>query len=159
MCEAEVHLTGKTYSHFHLHYELPLIAYDDPKAFHFFVKTIIDNHTDNDMLLPMLGSILGKAPNGSDGIFPHEVVRVVLESYREYRLNHHVMIGKLNSRGARYIEDGTYEINCSKKLREDAKLLEVTYPESAQLLRWLSDDYVAEGKRDHLFSEIGTSAW
>lgn len=111
------------------------------------------------MLLPMLGSILGKAPNGSDGIFPHEVVRVVLESYREYRLNHHVMIGKLNSRGARYIEDGTYEINCSKKLREDAKLLEVTYPESAQLLRWLSDDYVAEGKRDHLFSEIGTSAW
>lgn len=159
LCEAEVHLTGKTYSHFHLHYELPLIAYDDPKAFHFFVKTIIDNHTDNDMLLPMLGSILGKAPNGSDGIFPHEVVRVVLESYREYRLNHHVMIGKLNSRGARYIEDGTYEINCSKKLREDAKLLEVTYPESAQLLRWLSDDYAAEGKRDHLFSEIGTSAW
>lgn len=159
LCEAEVHLTGKTYSHFHLHYELPLIAYDDPKAFHFFVKTIVDNHTDKDMLLPMLGSILGKAPNGSDGIFPHEVVRNVLESYREYRLNHHVLIGKLNSRGFRSVEDGAYEINCSKKLREDAKLLEVTYPETAQLLRWLSDDYAAAGKRDHLFSEIGTSAW
>ena len=70
-----------------------------------------------------------------------------------------MLIGKLNSRGFRSVEDGAYEINCSKKLREDAKLLEVTYPETAQLLRWLSDDYAAEGKRDHLFSEIGTSAW
>lgn len=161
LCKKIVCHDGNSHSMwcFYFEYELPDYAYNESDALAFFVKTLIESQSDGDLLLSILGNILGRGPNGSDGIFPHENVRVILEKYRGLQLNQHVRTGKLNSRGVRVVGDGAYEKNHAQRLMDDAKRLEVLYPETAQLLRWLSSDYAADGKRDHLFSEIGMSAW
>ena len=119
----------------------------------------MEEQTKNHLLLSMLGSILGKAPNGKDGIFPHEYVRCALERYKDCKLWREVLIGKLNSQGWRTIEDGSFEIEQAKKYNENAKRVETEFPESAKLLRLLSDNYTNQGKSDQLLSEIGISAW
>ena len=157
ICDKLLRKDRDAYSHFMFYYVLPDDAYSNPDSLAFFVNTFITRHTDKDILLSALGSILGKAKDGSDGIFPHDLVRSELEKYRALRLNHEVYIGKLNSRGAHLVSDGMSLKSLAQKLASDAKKVDVMYPETAQLLRWYSDHLLAEGDHDLLYSEIGSS--
>ena len=44
----------------------------------------------------ILGCILGRGINGSDGIFPHEFIRTALDEYDDEEINSGFMIGKSN---------------------------------------------------------------
>lgn len=57
-----------------------------------------------------------------------------------------------------YLFDGTAEMERAKQYSADAQKIEIDYPETAKLLRVLSDVYASQGSRDQLFSEIGVSA-
>ena len=41
--------------------------------------TIMNEHNEDDLLLTVFGSILGRSQIGDDGIFPHEFVRSYIE--------------------------------------------------------------------------------
>ena len=159
LCEKIKNPNNTIYAQFSLYYELPADAYADQPGFDSFVQTFIEKHTTDDLLLSILGSILGKSPNGTDGIFPHEYVRSALEQYKDFELWRAVLLGKMNAQGVRSIEDGTAEMKYAKKYKDDALKIEVKSPETAKLLRMLSEDYANQGKRDQLLSEIGLSAW
>lgn len=110
-------------------------------------------------MISVLGSILGKSHEGSDKIFPHEHVRMALEKYKETDLWREVLNGKFYGRGARIIGDGSDEKRTAEEVKNNAKKVEIDYPETARLLRELSKYYASEGKQDRIYSEIGASAW
>ena len=137
------------------HYKLPQQAYSDQSSFDFFVKVLIERNTENADYISILGEILGKSCNGSDDIFPHEYVRMVMENYREYQLPEKIAFGKLYSQGLHSVGDGSRESQISKKYRDEAKFFDIDYPETAKLLRFLSSLYESTAKQDHIYSEIG----
>ena len=146
-------LESSSYAQFSFFYTLPDCAYKNFDAFLFFVNSIIEMHTDDDLLFSILGNILGRARNGTDGIFPHEYVREVMEKYSD--LCREVLIGKLNSFGMRFVGDGSNEKITAEKYKKDASLFDITYPQTAQLLRQIGEHFMYDGKRDQLTSEIG----
>ena len=158
ICRSIKDSNGNSYFLFANQYELPQDAYVNQEQFDSFVETLMLDLTDNGFSLSLLGYILGKSPNGADGIYPHEFVRIALEKYKDYDLYRIVANGKSNSFGVRVIDDGTAEMERAKQYSADAQKMEIDYPETAKLLRVLSDVYASQGIRDQLFSEIGVSA-
>ena len=68
----------KFFKHFYSRYHLPPVAYESYLAFTAWTDTLYDSDMRN-----FLANILGRSPNGADGIFPHEFVRRVLEKYSD----------------------------------------------------------------------------
>ena len=60
---------------------------------------------DKEMAASICGNIFGKSIVGKDGIFPHEFVRNILESYSNEKLRSSFLMGKYNSQGVRTIGD------------------------------------------------------
>lgn len=98
-----------------------------------------------------IGEYLARCTEGTDGIWPHEAVRNVIETVRSTDFERGVAISRFNSRGivsrAPY-EGGRQERELSDRYRENAQKLELTYPRTAGILRELANDYdrLAQGE-------------
>ena len=91
---------------------------------------------------------------GKDGVFPHEYVRIAMEKYSNDDLTRSVAYGWLNSRGARFVQDGLSEIKMELQYREYAQKMELDFPQTAKVLLIIADDYHWEAKHDQLDSEL-----
>ena len=110
---------------------------------------------DKEIAASICGNIFGKSIVGEDGIFPHEFVRKVLESYSNEKLRNSFLIGKYNSRGVRTVGDGDDELSIANKYDEAARAIEISYPTTASLLRKIAQDHRYTAKSDRIYSEIG----
>ena len=142
------------YGHFHFSYVLPEIAYKDFDRFIAWSDYIYDAAKEEPFLISTLGSIMGKSGLGKDGVFPHEHVRIVLERYSNNDLTRNVAFGWLNSRGARFVQDGLNEKKMELQYRGYARSMELDYPQTAKVLSIIADDYRWEAKNDQLDSEL-----
>lgn len=131
---------------------LPDIAYIDESEFEVFFVTLF-THTPS--VIPLLGCILGKSRVDSDGIFPHSFIRKALEKHRDNNLINEIIVGKINNRQFTFIDDGTNEQRKANQFKEQAKTLEIQYPETARILRGLAKHYEQESKKNRLYSETG----
>ena len=105
-------------------------------------------------MISTLGAIMGKSGLGKDGVFPHEYVRIAMEKYTNDDLTRNAAFGWLNSRGARYVQDGLSEIKMELQYREYARKMELDFPQTAKVLLIIADDYHWEAKHDQLDSEL-----
>lgn len=142
------------YGHFHYHYSLPDEAYENQEAFLYWSDYLYDVARENSFLLSTLGSIMSKSGLGKDGVFPHEYVRIVLEKYSNDDLTSNVAFGWLNSRGARFVQDGLSERKMELQYRGYARTMELDYPQTAKVLSIIADDYHWEAKHDQLNAEL-----
>ena len=142
------------YRHFHFGYILPNIAYEDFDRFIAWSDYIYDAAKEEPLLISTLGSIMGKSGLGKDGVFPHEHIRIALERYSNIDLTRDVALGWLNSRGARFVQDGLNEKKMELQYREFARSLELEYPQTAKVLSIIADDFRWEAKNDRLDSEL-----
>ena len=142
------------YGHFHLEYILPNIAYEDFERFIAWFDYLYDAAKEEPFLISTLGSIMGKSVLGKDGVFPHEHVRIALERYSNDDLTRNVAFGWLNSRGARFVQDGLNEKKMELQYREYARRMELDYPQTAKVLSIIAEDYRWEAKHDQLDSEL-----
>ena len=154
LCERLISKKADAFPEFTIHYELPEQAYEDEDSFTHFVDTLLDKQNEDELLLIVLGRILGKVRDDEDGIFPHRFVRNIIEKYRNRDLNDRILNGKVNSRGVWYIQDGIPGKVMSEKYYSDAKLIEIDYPETSRLLRRLGDECMFVSKHDQIYSEI-----
>ncbi|MBQ4448054.1 MAG: hypothetical protein II897_07140 [Clostridia bacterium] len=154
LCD-RVSQNSKYYYEFWYEYKLPECAYTDKKAFEHFVHTLIDNNTESRPTLSILGGILGRSKSDPDGIFPHEHVRRAMDEYRDLNLSRYVLMGELNARGSRWVGDGSEAKAYAEKCFANERRFAVDYPETAALWRMMGEDYLAEGRHDHVISEIG----
>ena len=142
------------YGHFHFDYMLPEAAYENLDGFITWFEYIYDAAKEAPLLLSTLGSIMGKSGLGKDGVFPHEHVRIALEKYSNDDLTRNVAFGWLNSRGARFVQDGLNEKKMALQYRGYTRNMELEYPQTAKVLSIIADDYHWEAKHDQLDSEL-----
>ena len=130
-------------------YFLPACAYDDQVSLMRFSEALVKSDQAY-----LLGSILGQSPKGSDGIFPHESIRDLLEQLNNDKVDLEVYTGYVNSRGARWVRDGSDQKQLGELFEHQSHLLEITHPHTATVLRYIARGYMREAQYDHLHAEL-----
>ncbi len=95
-----------------------------------------------------LAHTLQFTPAGSDGIWPHEALRDLLEDELKYDFIDTFVMEKMNSRGVttRSIgEGGKQEHDLASKYNDEAAKLNVEYPHTAKLLSSIAVRYTSHG--------------
>ena len=142
------------YFEFQWHYRLPSEAFFDIGQLLHWTDVMINASDFDADKVTLVGSILGKAPDGDDGIFPIETVRKLLKIKKNEELTTAVARGKINSLGLRDVEDGKKEREKSDIYKMQARAMEIDYPQTSVILRILANFYERESKRDQISSEI-----
>lgn len=93
-----------------------------------------------------LGKLLSHSPIGSDGIFPHEIVRDFLEKNDSSSLVNSFIIGKRNQRGVHTVSGGIAEERIANGYYADSKKIRISYPKTSAVLERLGDDYRREAQ-------------
>lgn len=109
-----------------------------------------------------VGEVLSRSPLGSDGVWPHEAVREVLEGVRSEPLAQGFIIGRLNRQGGVMkdpLEGGAQELQIAQAYRRDADLLAEHWPRTTRLLRELADSYESDARREESEAELRRSLW
>ena len=91
-----------------------------------------------------IGQVLAYAPVGSDGLWPHESARSVLEQEDSGKIGDGFRTGVFNSRGVvtKNIEEGgKQERTLADRFRQHAEALNLKSPRTARLLRSIADQY------------------
>ena len=101
-----------------------------------------------------LGNLLSYAPDGDDGIYPHELVREYFESGISQTVINSFITGRYNQRGGYFVTAGAGEEAIAENYRKSAAILRIEYPQTAAILDKLSKSYSRESlyeyKRDFL---------
>jgi hypothetical protein len=103
-----------------------------------------------------IGQVLASSPVGSDGVWPAEPVREIIENVGNARIDTGLHIGKSNQRGftSRGIFDGgDQERELEKEYREMAAKLSARWPRTARVLRGIADSYMREARRNDANAE------
>jgi hypothetical protein len=126
----------------------------DPDAFRAWIAEARNRSqgTDRaDLCDDRIGSLLAHSPDGSDGIWPHELVREILELPDATIIREGFIVGVRNNRGVTsraYHEGGDQERRLSESYRAKAAGLSDSWPETAEVLSKLADTYAREAERE-----------
>ena len=94
-----------------------------------------------------IGTLLAKAPVGSDGIWPHEAVREALEEASTENIARGMCIGLHNSRGAVWRGlGGNQEHALAEKYADFARRVESDHPFTARMLDGIAASYLHDAK-------------
>ena len=97
-----------------------------------------------------IGQLLANSPIGSDGLWPCEPVRDLLDSLDSHQVGLGFTVGKFNLRGVtsrRPFEGGESERSLADRYRRDSMNMAATWPFTAQLLRRLAENYELSGRQ------------
>ncbi|TFD12882.1 helix-turn-helix domain-containing protein [Cryobacterium sp. TMT1-2-2] len=103
-----------------------------------------------------IGQVLASSPVGSDGVWPAEAVREIIENVGNARIDTGLHIGKTNQRGvtSRGIFDGgDQERELEKEYRDMAAKIATRRPRTARVLRSIADSYQHEARRNDAEAE------
>lgn len=128
----------------------------DKQVFDSWIKTVTtiakENGCEKAVSLA-LGNILSYSPDGTDGIFPHEIIRGffeenMYENYVSENLVPNFIVGKSNQEGTRAFwgSSNNREKWRAEKYNNDAKIIKIDYPETSSILKRISDHYVWSSK-------------
>ncbi len=131
------------------HFFLPSCVYNEPDKLRIFAKVLV-----MEGLAFLLGDILGLSIPGTDGFFPHDTIRELLEEINNDDVNRNIVVTYINNQNAHAITDGSELKEKANSFFEAADRLEISYHHTADILRSIGQDYMRESKRDYLYSEI-----
>lgn len=97
-----------------------------------------------------IGQVLASSPVGSDGVWPAEAVREIIENIGNARLDTGLHIGKVNKRGVTsrgVFDGGNQERELEKHYREMATKISTRWPRTARVLRGIADSYQQDALR------------
>ena len=96
-----------------------------------------------------IGQLLANAPKGSDGIWPCEPVRDLLDKYPSHHMGVGFAIGKQGLRGVTtrsLFDGGQQERSLTEQYRESAARITAKWPFTAKILRDIAEDYSQEAR-------------
>ena len=103
----------------------------------------------------LIGEVLAYAPAGSDGAWPHEAVREIIEEVTSEDLERGIEIGVYNKRGVvskSVYEGGEKEREIAEQYRVYAKQVRARWPRTAAVLRRIAEHYDQDARREDLRS-------
>lgn len=118
--------------------------------------SILSDRGSLDVGLLHFGQVLAAAPLDSDGTWPPEIVRDLLEELKRDEVESGLRDAVINRRGVttRGLEDGgAQEAALSQRYRTDADRLADVWPRSATILRSLAEFYDTDARRNENSAE------
>ncbi len=103
-----------------------------------------------------IGEVLAASPSGTDGVWPAEAVRDLVETIGSVRLDTGLHVGRVNRRGftSRGIFDGgDQERELESQYLAMADKIATKWPRTARILRSIAEDYRREAKRNDAEAE------
>jgi len=104
-----------------------------------------------------IGKLLSRSPPGSDGIWPHQAVRDLLEQYETRDVERGIEVGLYNKRGvtSRALgEGGKQERELAEKYQHQADKIKHMWPRTAAMLKRIADSYKRDAARWDLEDEL-----
>ena len=99
----------------------------------------------------MLGEALAASPQGSDGAWPHETVRDIIEDVASPDIEHGLVIARMNQRGVTTRDPssgGTSERGLADQYGQWAQQCADRWPRTARMLRKLQSAYAEMARRE-----------
>lgn len=109
-----------------------------------------------------IGRILAHYPLGSDGAWPHEALRDLLEELVAEGVEKGIIIGLCESQGIRVKssgEGGTHERAIAEKYRSYARIVGEQWPRTALLLEKVARAYEADARREDIRAQLEEDLW
>jgi transcriptional regulator with XRE-family HTH domain len=109
-----------------------------------------------------IGQLLSHASSGSDGIWPLEVIRDLLEEIRSEDIEQAMILGIYNARGVTWrgvLDGGDQERRLAEQYRSQAQTMQVQWPRTASMLRKLAQMYEEEARLHDRESDLRQSGW
>lgn len=103
-----------------------------------------------------IGQVLAASPVGTDGVWPAEPVREIIENVGNPRIDTGLHIGKTNQRGVTsrgVFDGGDQERVLENEYREMAAKIATKWPRTARILRGIADSYQREARRNDAQAE------
>jgi excisionase family DNA binding protein len=103
-----------------------------------------------------IGEVLAASPVGTDGIWPAEEVRDVIDTLGSSRIDTGLNIGRSNRRGMTSrgaFEGGTQERALAEQYRKDADAIATRWPRTARVLRSIAESYRSQARMHDLEAE------
>ncbi len=123
-------------------------------------RTLCGEHARQAVGDSLIGQLLAKSPAGSDGIWPCEAVRDVLEDFGTSEIARGASVGIYNSRGAIWRgEGGGQERELSAKYRGWSRSLANHYPWVGRMLDGIADMYDRDAAREDNETAIRKRLW
>jgi hypothetical protein len=110
----------------------------------------------------LIGHRLAFAPYGSDGAFPHEAVRDLIEEFANPKIENGIEIQIFNNRGVvsrAMAEGGGQERAIADRYLNYAKKVGDQHPRTAAMLRRIADNYLSHARREDLSAELEQDLW
>lgn len=105
----------------------------------------------------LIGQTFAHSPEGTDGAWPAEPVRDLLETIGSRDLESGVVIGKRNSRGitTRGVYDGgQQERDLAQQYREWSGMVRSKWPRTSRILRDLADSYERDARHEDVRADL-----
>lgn len=117
-----------------------------------FKKQLVKQKQDR-MFGYQLGKLFAYSPIGSDGVYPHESVRIIIEKLRDKTLLSAYVIAESNKRGVHIIDAGRAEREMALKYKSYADSLRIEFPECSKIYLSLYDNYMYESENERKRAE------
>lgn len=109
-----------------------------------------------------IGHALAFAPYGSDGAFPHEAVRDLIEELSSPEIERGIEIQIFNNRGVvtrALAEGGGQERQIAERYGDYARKVGDRHPRTGAMLRRIADDYYSHARREDISAELEQDLW
>jgi len=106
-----------------------------------------------------IGQVLATGPAGTDGSWPNEAVREVIELSKSQQLDSGFVTGAMNTRGITMRalrEGGQQELDLASRYRTWARELRLRSPRTASLLDQVGDAYERLARREDIEAKLET---
>jgi hypothetical protein len=110
----------------------------------------------------LIGERLAFAPYGSDGAFPLETVRDLIEELANKSLERNLEVQIFNNRGVTtkaMAEGGGQEKAIADRYLGYAKIVGEKHPRTSAMLRRIADNYFSHARREDLSAELEQDLW
>lgn len=98
-----------------------------------------------------IGKVISKSPLGTDGIWPHEIVRDLIEEIQSPELENALEVGKYNLREARMslpYDGGKEERTLASEYFKETQEIMLKWPRTSEILRRLGKSYEDDAERE-----------
>jgi len=105
----------------------------------------------------LIGQAFAYSPVGSDGIWPAEPVRELIETIGSRELENGFIIGRLNTRGVTMrgpYDGGEQERQESARYKSWSDLVKLRCPRTARILRGIAESYERDARREDIRAEL-----
>lgn len=135
-------------------YQLPKNFDEDIDKLYRFISLFMQFEDKNKevSLKHFLGGVLARTFNLAHTNDLPELLMGILEKCQDENVNIGVVAGYTNSMGARIVTDGNDLKQLAEKYRQKVNEIEISYPQSAKILRYLANDRERVAKKDKEFS-------